>query len=213
MDKYLLVDKSKEIIAGVKDIESVTDVAVSEEVFPAVALNTPSKLVEKALDSAFNSNEELTVKKAMSAALIIAKRKGLVSVEIPEGLTSISAASMADEAFTRIKAAYQNGIGKIDIYKQADIIIDRATARLLAVSDIATEKAVDAAIKVGEVISAAYPPLRPVVKVARVFQPFITDKAQKLVKVGIQKLNTFAKKTVKKVVEKVADTVRRVLTA
>lgn len=216
IDKYILADNAGIIGEGVKQIVDFTDAVISAESLPAVIEKKESTVFESALNTPFNSLQELNAKKVMAAALFIAKRKGVLPSSIPTDVDAIDIASLADDAVSRMKVAYQTSIGNIDVYEGADTLIDQATARALAISDKVVARGVDLAIdKVGSVIARAYPPALPIVAVIKNYQPFITEKAQSLVKTGIQKLNTYAKTAVRKVGEyiknKVASKVRTLL--
>ncbi len=192
---------ASDLVSNIKKISNVSEAAYSGDSLPIVQ-GMESLFMEKALESDFNSSSELTAKKAMSAAILIAKSKGLLPESMPENINGMSAATIADEAFTRMKTAFHVASGKLDAYEAADKLIDHATARALAVSDAVVEKGIDIAInKIGLAVSIAFPKLRPVVSVIKVFQPVITEKAQKLVKKGIVKLNTVAKTAIRKMVE------------
>lgn len=207
IDKSFIVGAAKKIKENTELIVNTGNAIIEESTLPvtqemAQTAVKESMLMNKALTSSFNSSEELKSKKLLSAALLIARKKNLLPAGMPETFGSVSSASISDEAITKMKTAYQVATGKIDVCVAADKMIDRATARLLAVSDVAVKKGVDIAInKIGAVVATVYPPARPVVAVLKFVQPFITEKAQQLVKKGIQKINTVAKKTVRKVVE------------
>ncbi len=202
MDSNISSIASK-FISNIKEITNVSDAVYSGESLPIVQ-EMESPLMEKALESDFYSPSELVAKKAMSAAIIIAKRKGLLPESMPENINGLGAATIADDAFTRMKTAFHVASGKLDAYEAADKLIDHATARALAISDAVVEKGIDMAVsKIGIVVAASFPPLIPVVVALNAFQPAITEKAQKLVKQGIVKMNTVAKESVRKIVEAV----------
>lgn len=216
IDKYILAENASIIGDGVKQIVDFTHAVIGSESLPAVVNEKGSSLLESALKTPFNSLQELNAKKVMAAALVIAKRKGVLPSGIPADADAIDIASLADDAVSRMKVAYQTSIGNIDVYEGADALIDQATARVMTISDKAVAQGVDLAIdKAGAVIARAYPPALPIVAVIKNYQPFITEKAQSLVKNGIQKLNSYAKANVRKAGEyiktKVASKVRSLL--
>ncbi len=200
MDSNISSIASK-LVSNIKEMTDISEAAYSGEHLPIVE-SVESTLLNKALESDFNSSSELAAKKVMSAAILIAKSKGLLPESMPENVDGIGAATISDEAFTKMKTAFQVSKGNIDAYEAADKLIDHATARALAVSDGVVEKGVDMAVsKIGLVVAASYPPLIPVVAALSVFQPAITKKAQELVKTGIVKMNEVAKTAVRKVGE------------
>lgn len=190
------------INSTIKDIVTVSEALINAETIPVAVNGKPSTLMESALESDFNSDTELKAKKAISTALLIAKKKNLLPEGVPSSIDGIYAATLVDDIFTRMKVAYQTANGNIDIYEASDIMIDKATTRVLAVSDIMVAKGVDFAInKVGMTIAKAFPPALPIIAAVKCIQPFITEKAQQFVKTGIQKLSSFAKTAVRKVGE------------
>lgn len=213
MEKSQIVNIAKNIGEKTKAIVNLENVVVDEAFLPMEQENeikeTPSPIMESALSSKFNSPEELKAKKVLSAALLIAKKKKVLPVGVPASIDAIGSASTSDETVTKMKAAYQVATGKIDPYKATDLMIDRATSRMLAVSDVVVKKVVDVAIdRVGEVVATVFPPARPVVAVLKVVKPFVTKKVQQLVKKGIKKLGAIAKATVRKIGSKLFSKVK-----
>lgn len=177
-----------------------------------------SKLFEDGLESEFNSENELNTKKILGAALLIAKKKGVLPEGIPTDITSLDSASIVDETINKIKVSYQEAIGKIDIYEAADRLIDKATARATTLCEKAVSFGIDFGInKIATFVATAFPPAIPVVICIKQFQPFLTQSAQNLVKKGIGALNELAKKTVRKIgnfiTTKVKSTIKSLLKA
>lgn len=191
---------SGNICKAIKKLSSFTSA-----IFPSLkeeppVFKEPLVLPEKALESNFNSRQEVLVKKGLAGAICIAKRLNVLPESIDTNVTATQISSIADEAVTRAKAAYQVGAGMIDSYEAADRIIDRATARVSAISDRIVSKGIGIAInKIGTAITAAIPAAAPVVAVVKFFQPLITEKCQKFVRKGIEKINSVAKKVVRKI--------------
>lgn len=205
MDRSVIIAAAKNIRENTELIVNAGNALIKETVEP-IPQDTVEKsvkesvLMDKALTSAFNSPEELKSKKLLSAALLIAKKKQLLPAGVPETLGSVLSASISDEAVTKMKTAYQVASGKIDVYEATDAMIDRATARLLAVSDSAVKKGVDYAVKGLELwATASFPPALPVVAMIKNVQPVITNKMQQLVKIGLPKISLLAKKAIRKV--------------
>lgn len=160
----------------------------------------PLKLPEEALKSDFNSTQEVLVKKGLAGAIAVAKHLKVLPETIDANSTATQISAIADDAITRTKAAYQVGAGLIDSYEAQDRIIDRATARVAAVSDRLVAKGVNFAInKVGTFVASVCPVATPVVAAVKYFQPLITEKCQKCVRKGIEAINNVAKKVVHKV--------------
>lgn len=186
---------------GIKNIENVASALISDsDIMPTDVHGMLSPLLEESLKSRFNSQDELKAKKVLGAALAIAAKKGIPPAGLPENMDSIDIASLADDAMTRVKAAYKVSIGEIDVYEASDKIIDQATARIAAVADRLVAQGVDLAIdKLGMIVAKVFPPALPVVAVIKSIQPLITQKAQQLVRVGIKAVNAMAKQAVRKI--------------
>lgn len=171
-----------------------------------------NELTEKALNSAFDSEAELKVKKAMYAGMLIAKKAGILPAGISKEVTSDEAVSIVDDAFTRVKAAFKVATGELDVIEAADKIIDQGTARLATATEIAVSKGVDMAInKIGVMVIAAFPPAAPVVAVVKSLQPIITQRANEYVRKGINALNKLAKTAVRKTYSLVKEKSKNVL--
>lgn len=186
---------------GIKNRENVASAFISDtNIIPAEAPVLLSPLFEESLKSRFNSQDELKTKKVIGVALAIAAKKGILPAGLSEDLDSTAIASLADDAITRIKAAYKVSIGEIDVYEATERLIDRATARVVAVSDVLVAKGVDIAInKLGLTVARVFPPALPIVEVIKSFQPFITEKTQQLVRAGIKSVNSVAKQAIRKI--------------
>lgn len=197
LNQSLISSAASAISSDIKDRETALGNVLSGDSLP-VNKGVTSSIADVALDSDFNSPSELVVKKAMSAAIIIAKQKGLLPEDILDSVDSNGAAMVADEGFVRVKTAYKVSTGFIDIYEASDLLIDNVTSRTLAIADILVEKGVDTVIsKIGFAIAAAYPPLVPLVFVINSYQSTITSKDQQYVKKGIARLNIMAKSTIR----------------
>lgn len=194
--------------SNIKIIESVTDAMVSFDDETAI-VKSSSPTIEGALESEFNSPEELRAKKLMSAALLIAKEMDVLPPELPTSMDAIDATAIADEAIAVAKVGYQVATGEIGADEAIDIMVDRATVRALAVADTLVEVGVDVAVKrLSTAIAVAYPPAIPVVVALNMASPYIKEKVKPLVKKGIVALNTIAKPIVKKMYNTVKETVK-----
>lgn len=195
---------AEKINSGSKLSETLTSALLEPDSIPSSLSKVKSELVEKALTSHFNSESELTVKKVLAAALLVGKKKGILPEGMPSNLGTIETATLADEVINRIKTSYQTATGTIDVYEAADILIDKATARVMAVADVTVEKGIDFAInKLSSVVAKTFPQAIPVIVCVKAFQPIITEKVQQIVRTGIGMLNKVAKKAVRTLVESV----------
>ncbi len=202
MDTSRISKISQFLIENTKAATNVDTALLGENEVPVLEPSQPSSIMENALTSDFYSKQELDAKKVMSAALLIAKKKGVLPETLKDSIDMISSATLADETVSRMKVSYRIASGLINAYKGVDKLIDQATARMIAVSDTVVEKGVDYALNSLETaVAICYPPAKPIVAVIRIFQPYITTTAQIFVKKGIAKLNKIAKESIHKVKE------------
>lgn len=93
--------------------------------------------IKKFLEEPLNSRGESALKKVFATAIIIANEKGLLPFRLPESAEEI--ASLIDDALNRLKVAYQQAIGRIDLDEAVDALVDRAEARAIAFVEYALE--------------------------------------------------------------------------
>ena len=199
-----LTDMFEDKIRNIETINSTLLIADenSENLMAESTVDEPSKIFERALESDFNSEDELKAKKIIAAALLIAKHQNKLPDRIPNNISTVDVAVLSDDTITREKVSYQVGEGKIDPYVAIDILIDKATARAIAIADKYVEKGVDFAInKVGKVVEASFPQARPVVEMMKRYQPVISKYVQSSVKSGIKAIGKVSKLGVRKVGE------------
>ena len=164
-------------------------------------------LLECVLQSPVGDPSNLRVKKLLAAALHIAASKGHpIGVEAKP----LSIASLADEAFSRLKAAVLVKIGKIDVYEAADSLIDRAAARLVVVTDRVIARVPVAAGVLVKALAVYFPPIEVVAPFVQNLARRLTPVFQEKVRNGIQQIATFAKKAVRTVGNKVGTTIERI---
>lgn len=164
-----------------------------------------SQLLKDALESQFNSRSELDAKKVMGAALLIAKKTGVLPGGINPAVTSTEATSITEESFNKMKAAYKVATGELDVYQATEKIIEKTTARIITYADKTIEYGIELALST---LENSFPPIKAVTSTLRAYQPFITEKAQTLVKKGIKKLGECAKKTAPKIIDVVKNTLK-----
>ena len=99
------------------------------------------KCVKEFLDLPMNDKKEGILKKLFTASIVIAKEKGQLPFELPS--TSIEIASAVDEGLTQLKVAYKTATSELDSIEAADVLIDRAAIRAIAVADKIIEKVSD----------------------------------------------------------------------
>ena len=98
------------------------------------------KIVKEFLDLPFNDKREVILKKLFAVAVNIAIKNKTFPIELKD-TSSVAIASMIDEGLNRVKVAYLSSVGQMDVIEAADVLIDRAAARTVAVLEKAVEKA------------------------------------------------------------------------
>ena len=206
-DASIISKYAREIGSNILDIENVSNALIEIE-DNKEETGKQSAIMQQAIDSPFNSKSELNAKKIMATALLVAKEKGVLPSTLSSSMDAAEAASIADESISVMKVASQVASGRMDANRGIDLLADKATARIIAISDRLVEKGVDFAVKkLSVAIVAACPPAAPLVFCIRDMQPVIEKKAKNLVSKGIIKLNEVAKSYTKRLVEKAKESV------
>ena len=157
------------------------------------------KCVKDYLESPMNSPQESSLKKIIATGVIIANESKLLPFTLPT--TIEETASMVDDALTRMKVAYKEQVGELDIHKAADSLIDRATVRATTM----VERAVDVGLpivadKLAKLASANpyTAPLAPVIEIA---VPYVAEPVKKCICEGIRTVAKAAKPVVHKIID------------
>lgn len=171
-----------------------------------------SKVLQEFLDAPVGSEKDTQVKKLMATAIHIANQNDCLPFEVPSS-DPIEIAKLVDEGLTRVKVAYQSGCGLLDPIEVADVLIDKAAARVVALVDHAFESGmVNQALTKGSVAlltflkvpnAQAYAPIISNV-ISRVERPI-----QNFIKKGINYIAQSAKTTVRKVVTSIKSFITR----
>lgn len=171
-----------------------------------------SKVLREFLDAPVGSEKDTQVKKLMATAIHIANQNDCLPFEVPSS-DPIEIAKLVDEGLTRVKVAYQSGCGLLDPIEVADVLIDKAAARVVALVDHAFESGmVNQALTKGSVAlltflkvpnAQAYAPIISNV-ISRVERPI-----QNFIKKGINYIAQSAKTTVRKVVTSIKSFITR----
>ena len=171
-----------------------------------------SKVLREFLDAPVGSEKDTQVKKLMATAIHIANQNDCLPFEVPSS-DPIEIAKLVDEGLTRVKVAYQSGCGMLDPIEVADVLIDKAAARVVALVDHAFESGmVNQALTKGSVAlltflkvpnAQAYAPIISNV-ISRVERP-----VQNFIKNGINYIAQSAKTTVRKVVTSIKSFITR----
>lgn len=171
-----------------------------------------SKVLREFLDAPVGSEKDTQVKKLMATAIHIANQNDCLPFELPSS-DPIEIAKLVDEGLTRVKVAYQSGCGLLDPIEVADVLIDKAAARVVVLVDHAFESGmVNQALTKGSVAlltflkvpnAQAYAPVISNV-ISRVERPI-----QNFIKKGINYIAQSAKTTVSKVVTSIKSFITR----
>lgn len=171
-----------------------------------------SKVLREFLDAPVGSEKDTQVKKLMATAIHIANQNDCLPFELPSS-DPIEIAKLVDEGLTRVKVAYQSGCGLLDPVEVADVLVDKAAARVVALVDHAFESGmVNQALTKGSVAlltslkvpnAQAYAPVISNV-ISRVERPI-----QNFIKKGINYIAQSAKTTVRKVVTSIKSFITR----
>lgn len=171
-----------------------------------------SKVLREFLDAPVGSEKDTQVKKLMATAIHIANQNDCLPFEVPSS-DPIEIAKLVDEGLTRVKVAYQSGCGLLDPIEVADVLIDKAASRVVALVDHAFESGmVNQALTKGSVAlltflkvpnAQAYAPIISNV-ISRVEKP-----VQNFIKKGINYIAQSAKTTVRKVVTSIKSFITR----
>lgn len=164
--------------------------------------------IQDFLDAPMGDKKELIMKKAVAAAMVLAKDKGLM----PAPASGAEIAAVVDEGLTRAKVAYQVGLGIINPEKAIDTIVDHAESRAIAVVEQAFDSGAVREVAAEGIVRLAYaiPEIGPIVgPIAQNYKPIIKAVISKVekpvkefIKTGIRYVSTTAKNIAHAAVEK-----------
>lgn len=171
-----------------------------------------SEVLREFLDAPVGSEKDTQVKKLMATAIHIANQNDCLPFELPSS-DPIEIAKLVDEGLTRVKVAYQSGCGMLDPIEVADVLIDKAASRIVALVDYAFESGmVNQALTKGAVAVLTF------LKVpnAQAYAPIISNvisrvekSAQNFIKKGINNIAQSAKTAVRKVTSSIKNFITR----
>lgn len=133
-DMSLFNQKSEEQMSILSAIGSVLLGEIKADDIPFIK---ELKCVKEFLESPINDSNEASLKKVFSTAIIIANEKDILPFQLPDSTEEI--ASLVDDGLTRLKVAFKEQTGEIDVYEAADILVDRVAARSIAIIEDAIE--------------------------------------------------------------------------
>lgn len=169
------------------------------------------KCIQEFLDLPMNDPKEGELKKIFAAAVTAATDSGELSLNLPNN-SAEDIACIVDDGLGHVKTAYKVAIGELTIEEAADVEIERATVRAVALIDFALDNDI-AGDLVASAVTAAYPPaeaLRPVIvaavqyaapmikKVVHTVAPKIASVAKSVVRSAISEVKEYGKRMIKK---------------
>ena len=181
----------------------------SGQVYPTIV--RPFESVQNYLDAPLGDDQDVVMKKLLAAAAVIANEGGVLP-DFPADPQE--AAAVIDDVATRVKTAYQVGVGIIQNPEEAlNAIVDAAEVRASAAVDMAFESGLANNVATELIVKGAYmiPEIGPVVGPAvEACKPLISalvskveEPARRAIKKGISVVASAAKSAVKYTVEKV----------
>ena len=204
---------SKALIQAVANSTTLQSVLLEGDVsIDNVKQFASSKVLQEFLDAPVGSEKDTQVKKLMATAIHIANQNDCLPFQLPS-FDPIEIAKLVDEGLTRVKVAYQSGCGMLDPIEVADVLIDKAAARVVALVDYAFESGmVNQALTQGSVALLTFLKIpnaqacAPIISnvISRVERPM-----QNFIKNGIN----YIAQSAKTVVRKVASSVKNFITA
>lgn len=202
---YVQIKGSEVALAGERALPDVIENVVAK-----------SEWLQPFVESPIGDASDANYKRQMAAAVVKAVSAGKLPQMDANGI-----ASLVDEGMTRLKTAYQVGMGKMDVSKASDILIDRAVGRTAAFVEntinyleqnamLATEVGLPFLIdKTADVVCSALtsvcPPAAALTPVIKAMVAYITPKAVSVVKKGITFVARAARSLVCEIVPKVTN--------
>lgn len=210
-----LISLSRDLVNYLK-IKGSEVAHAGERALPNVIENVVAKSewLQPFVESPIGVASDANYKRQMAVAIVKAVSAG----QLPQ-MDANGIASLVDEGMTRLKLAYQVGMGVMDVSKASDILIDRAVGRTAAIvkntinhleqnAMMATEVGLPllidkAASAVCSTLTSVYPPAAALTPVIKAGAAYIKPKAVSAVKKGITVVARAARSLVSETVPKV----------
>ena len=199
-----LYDSASELVQSLSREEAITSVLIGADIDVSVPSGIKkSPLVQDFLDKEVGSATDTRFKQVYAAAIALAKQNNCLTFDLPQDNPEVMAV-LVDEGLTRVKAAYQLATGAIDPIEVADVMIDKAAARMVAVVDNAFESGlVNRTLTDSVVALMTYLHVPDAVAYREIISSVVArmePNMQKIAKSGIQFVTTTAKQTVRRFV-------------
>ena len=204
-DFSLFAQKSEE---QMKILQAIGAVVAGEVKAENISSIKELKCVKEFLESPMNDAKELSLKKVFAAAMVIANEKGILPFALPESVEEI--AGMIDDGLTRIKVAFKEQVGELDVHEAADILVDRMAARAIAVVERAIDVGLPIAAKKLASVMAQNPYTAPLAPIVETVVPYVAEPIKKIVVTGIKVFAEKSKPIIHKAIDKVKGVVNKV---
>lgn len=198
---------SKRLIQSIANETTLQSVLGEDSLVPSVVENLIGKeTFQDFLTSPVGSIKDTQIKKLMATAISIAQKNDCLPFLLPS-TDPIEIAKLVDEGLTRVKVAYQSGIGILDPIEVVDTLIDKSAARVVALVDHAFESGM-----VNQMLTQGVVSIMTVLQIpnAQAYAPIISNvisrvekPAQNFIKNGISKIAQSAKNIVHKAVSSI----------
>lgn len=213
MDFEKFAEAANRIDGAIRDNASLKSLIVeASSTAMGDTLGQTSKSVQEFLDAPLGDKKEMVMKKALAAAMIMAKERGIL-LDLPD--TGAAIAATVDEGLTRIKTNYQVGTLELDPCDAIDAIIDHIQSRAIAFVDTALRSdEVHEAVSEGLVkLLHLVPEIGPIIgPMARQYKPVIkavikrvAEPVRNVITSGINAVSEYAKSAVRKVKETIVE--------
>ena len=158
--------------------------------------------IQEFLDAPLGDKKEMIMKKAVAAAMVVAKDRGILP-NLPDNGSAIAA--VVDDTLTRAKVAYQVGTGILDVEDAIDTIIDHNEARAVAFVDKVFDSGMVNETVTNVLVKASYaiPEIGPVVGP-------IAEHCKPIIKSFVAKAEPYAREIIKEGINVVANTVKSI---
>lgn len=199
-----LYNAGRELVQSLSREEAITSVLIGTDTdVPAPSGIKKSPFVQDFLDHEVGSTTDTRFKQVYAAAIDLAKQNDCLTFDLPQDNPE-AIAVLVDEGLTRVKTAYQLATGAMDPIEVADVMIDKAAARTVAVVENAFESGmVNRTVTDSVVALMTYLHVPDAVAYREIISSVVgrlEPYMQKIAKTGIQVVATTAKQTVRRVV-------------
>ena len=216
MDYDKLSEAANKVEVAIRDNSSLKSVIIesSKDLISDVA-GQARKSVQEFLDAPHGDKKEMVMKKALAAAMAVAKERDIIT-ELPN--TGAEIAAVIDEGLTYVKTNYQVGNLVLDACDAVDTLIDHAEARAVAVVDeafksgIVSKVATEGVVKLASAIPVIGPVLGPAVKrckpIINAVIKRVEEPVRKVIVAGVRTVANFAKTTVREFANTISNKVK-----